>query len=100
QYGFRETLRRMEDFEEKFLKLITRQFERCEIYYTNAAPLYGLISPRSRKMFGIMWSTYYTLFQNIRRHPFMGNTGRARLSSLQRLMLLLRWKCLPCWKLK
>lgn len=99
QFGFNEMRNRMEDFEERFLKLMTRQLERCEIYYDNAAPLYGLIDPKCRKTFGIMWSSYYTLFQELRKYPF-GKGTRIRLSFAQRLKLLLRWKCLPCRRLK
>lgn len=100
RYAFDEMVHRMEAFEEKFLRLLQHQFDRCEIYYTNAAPLYGLIHRDSRKVYGMMWSRYYALFRKLRSQPYRLTQGRVRLSALQKLRILLRWKLLPCRRLK
>lgn len=99
QYSFEDMLRRMENFEIKFERLLAMQLERCEIYYTNAAPLYGLIHRDSRRVYGMMWSRYWKIFENIRRRPMRITRGRVRLSAMQKLRLLLRWKFLPPRKL-
>jgi len=100
QYAFNEMLHRMENFEEKFNKLIQTQLERCEIYYTNAAMLYPLIQRDSRRVYGMMWSRYYALFRKIQSRPLRITKNRVQLSPFEKLRLLLRWKLLPCRRLK
>ena len=100
RYAFDEMVNRMGAFEEKFLRLLHHQFERCEIYYTNSAPLYELIRPESRKVYGMMWSRYYALFKKLRSKPYSLTQGRVRLSTLRKLRLLLRWKLLPPKRLR
>jgi phytoene synthase len=100
QYAFHEMVRRMEEFEEKWNKLLQIQFERCEIYYTNAAPLYELISRDSRRVYGLMWNRYYSLFRKIQRKPLQIVYGRVRLPFFQKLRLLLFWKFFPSKKLQ
>ncbi|MDR0609210.1 MAG: phytoene/squalene synthase family protein [Planctomycetaceae bacterium] len=95
QYAFHEMIRRMENFEEKWSKLIQFQLERCEIYYTNAAPLYPLIQQDSRRVFGLMWNRYYKLFRKIQENPLQIVHGKVQLTKFQKLRLLFRWKCLP-----
>jgi phytoene synthase len=99
-YAYNEMLHRMEEFEEKFSRLLQSQFERCEIYYTNATTLYPLIQRDSRSGFGMMWSRYYALFRNIRRNPLRLGQCRIQLSRLQKIRLILRWKFLPRRQLK
>jgi phytoene synthase len=94
QYAFHEMIRRMEEFEEKWNKLIQIQLERCEIYYTNAAPLYQLIQPDSRRVYGLMWSRYHKLFRKIQNNPLQIVRGKVQLSMFQKLCLLFRWKLL------
>ncbi|MDR2757427.1 MAG: phytoene/squalene synthase family protein [Planctomycetaceae bacterium] len=100
QYAFQEMIRRMEEFEEKWNKLLQIQFERCEIYYTNAAPLYQLISRDSRRVYGLMWSRYYNLFRKIQNKPLQILQGRVQLTTFQKLRLLFFWKFLPGKQLK
>ncbi len=57
-YGFDEIIRQMEAFEDKFSRLLAFQFNRCEVYYMNSLPLYQIIQPESRRVFGMMWSRY------------------------------------------
>lgn len=94
QYAFDNMLRQMETFETKFDRLLAMQIERCEIYYTNAVPLYRLIERDSRRVYGMMWSRYRKIFEKIRRHPLRITRGRVRLSMMQKLRLFLRWKFL------
>ncbi|MDR0336245.1 MAG: squalene/phytoene synthase family protein [Planctomycetaceae bacterium] len=100
QYAFHEMLQRMETFEENWNKLLQIQFERCEIYYTNAAPLYQLISRDSRRVFGLMWSRYYNLFRKIKNNPLRIVHGRVQLSRFQKLRLLFFWKFLSGKQIK
>ena len=99
RYAFDEMVRRMEGFEDKFNRLLSHQFDRCEIYYTNSAPLYQLIRSDSRKVYGMMWSRYYALYRKLRSNPLRLTREKVRLSAFQKLRLLLRWKLLPCRRL-
>ena len=100
-FEFRNAVREMEKFEEKFLQLLSYQLERCGVYYMNSLPLYHLIHHNSRRAFGLMWSYYYALYRKIARHPLLV-TGekRVRLSSCKKFQLWFRWRFLPCWKLQ
>ena len=100
KYEHEELLRQLGSFERKFESFLLHQFERCEIYYTNAAPLYRMIEPDSRKVYGMMWSRYHKLYGKIRSRPLRIGKRRVVLSSLAKLRLFLRWRCLPCWRLK
>jgi phytoene synthase len=100
QYAFHEMTRRMDEFEEKWNKLLQIQFERCEIYYANAAPLYQLITKDSRRVYGLMWNRYYNIFRKIQQKPLQSLQKRVQLSTLQKLQLLTLWKFLPPKQLK
>ena len=100
KYEHDELMRQLGTFERKFEVFLLHQFERCEIYYTNAAPLYGMISPDSRRVFGLMWSRYYAIFRTMRTKPLRIGRGGVSLSFLTKLRLFLRWRFLPCWQLK
>ena len=100
-YAFQNMVREMEKFEEKFLKLVSHQLHRCEVYYENSMPLYHLIHRDSRRTFGLMWNCYYTLFRIIRRNPLLvTSANRVRLSSYHRLRLWFRWRWMPCRTLR
>lgn len=99
-YAHADLLRQLESFEIKFDALLQKQFERCEIYYANAAPLYKLINRDSRRVYGMMWNRYYKLFHKIRRNPKRLLRGRVCLSDGQKIRLFLRWRLLPCLRLK
>lgn len=94
-YAHADMIRQMDHFEEKLLALLQKQFERCEIYYMNSAPLYRMIGRDSRRVFGLMWSRYHKLYKKMRRRPRRLLDGRVRLSSAQKLRMMLRWKLLP-----
>jgi phytoene synthase len=100
-YGFEDMIKEMEKYEEKFQKLIAHQLNRCEVYYENSIPLYHLIHPDSRRTFGLMWSSYYTLFRKICHSPLLiTKAKRVRLSSYQRLRLWFHWHWMPCRRLR
>jgi phytoene/squalene synthetase len=100
-YAFHHSMGEMELLEEKFLKLLRYELNRCEIYYEHSMPLFQLIHPDSRRMFGLMWNRYYMLFRKMVRNPWSVPLGRRiRLTSLQKMKLLFRWRFLPCFRLK
>ena len=94
-YAHQNMVREMEKFEEKFLKLVSFQLNRCEVYYENSTPLYQLIHRDSRRTFGLMWSYYHALYRKICRNPWwITKKNRVRLPSYQRFSLWLRWRFL------
>jgi len=100
-YAFRDMIREMEKFEEKFLKLVSHQLNRCEVYYENSAPLYRLIHRDSRRTFGLMWSYYHALYRKICRNPWLvTKENRIRLSTYRKFRFWFRWRFLPCRKLR
>ena len=99
RYEHEELIRQLVAFERKFEAFLIHQFERCEIYYTNATPLYRMIKPDSRKVYGMMWSRYRAVFHKIRTNPRRIGWGNASLSLMAKLRLFLRWRFLPCWQL-
>jgi phytoene synthase len=100
-YAVQDMIKEMEKFEEKFLKLIAHQLNRCEVYYENSLPLYHLIQRDSRRTFGLMWNSYYALFRKIYRNPLLVTNGkRIRLSTYRKFRLWLRWRFLPCRRLR
>jgi phytoene synthase len=101
QYGYQDMLKEMEKFEEKFLKLLAHQLHRCEVYYENSLPLYQMINRDSRRTFGLMWDSYYTLYRKICRNPMLVTKAkRIRLSGYQKFRLWFRWRFMPCRKLR
>jgi len=100
-HAFRGKVEEMENFEEKFLKLVAHQLDRCEVYYDHSMPLYHLIHRDSRRTFGLMWSYYHALYRKIYRNPqLVTRENRIRLSFSRRLRLWLRWHFMPCRKLR
>ena len=100
-FAHRDMVKEMEKFEEKFLKLMSHQLNRCAVYYENSVPLYRMIHRDSRRTFGLMWSYYHTLYQKIRRNPWLvTKADRVRLSSGSRFGLWFRWRFLPRKKLR
>jgi phytoene synthase len=100
-YAHQNRVKEMENFEEKFLKLMAHQLHRCEVYYENSLPLYNLIHRNSRRAFGLMWNYYYSLFREISRNPWkITKENRVRLSPSKKFRLCFRWRFLPCRKLR
>jgi phytoene synthase len=96
EYSIKNRDQQMKKFEDKFNQILGKQFERCDIYYTNSAPLYNLIEPANRKVFGMMWSRYYKLFKIMQHNPLkILLNKKITLSTCQKLSIYLRWKLLP-----
>ena len=94
-YAYQNMVVEMEQFEEKFLRLVAYQLERCEVYYANSMPLYRMIHRDSRRTFGLMWSYYHSLYRRMSRHPWLvTKEKRVRLSPSHRFRLWLRWRFL------
>ena len=92
-YAHQSMVREMEKFEDKFLKLVSQQLNRCEVYYENSMLLYRMIHRDSRRTFGMMWSYYHTLYRKMHRHPWLvTKEKRVRLSSYARFRLWFRWR--------
>ncbi|MGL4593359.1 MAG: phytoene/squalene synthase family protein [Thermoguttaceae bacterium] len=90
-----DRVRTMEQYEKKMRGFLDKQFERCEIYYMSAAPLYQLIQPDARRVFGMMWDRYFTLFRTLKKNPKRMLAGRFSISHIQKLRILLRWRLFP-----
>jgi phytoene synthase len=100
-YAHKNMLNEMEMFEAKFLKLVSHQLNRCEIYYENSLPLFNLIQRDSRRTFGLMWNYYYSLYRRMHWNPrLITKEDRIRLSSYQQFRLWFRWRFMPCRRLK
>ncbi len=99
-YEYNNLLRQTDEFEQKVLRFLQQQLERCEIYYTNAAALYPLINADSRNVYGMMWSRYNALFKKIRRNPLRIGERRVSLSLWKKCSIYFRWHFLSCRRLK
>ena len=97
----RQKVDEMDQFEEKFLKLVVHQLHRCEIYYETSLPLYHFINRDSRRTFGLMWNYYYELLRKISKNPWqITQRERVRLSSYRKFRLWSRWRLMPCFRLR
>ena len=100
-YAHQDMIGEMEKFEERFLKLMTHQLDRCEVYYANSMPLYRMIHRDSRRTFGLMWSYYNALYRKMSRNPWLVTKGNhVQLSSFSRFGLWFRWRFLLRRKLR
>jgi len=82
-------------FQAKYDRFIERQLDRCETYYMIAANLYDMVSRDARKSFGMMYESYYKLYRKMRTNPNRILQDRVRLSSLGKLVRVLRWTFWP-----
>ena len=100
-YSHRNTLKEMEALEEKFLKLVSHQLNRCENYFESSLPLHHLVQRDSRRTFGLMWNYYYALYHRIGKNPWQITKGdRVRLPLYRQFRLWFRWRFMPCRKLR
>ena len=75
--------------------LLDFQFERTERFYRSASDLFEFLSDQGRKVFGLMFSTYYALFQKLRRHKHHLFRQKLKLPRWQKIWLLARWSLAP-----
>lgn len=94
-YAEKEFQSQVESFYQKFDRLIAKQLDRVETNFLIGADLYSIVQPDARRAFGMIWDVYYRLFKKIRRRPRLILTRKVRLSKLEKLRLVLRWKFLP-----
>lgn len=100
-YAHKNMIDEMERFEAKFLKLMSHQLNRCEVYYENSMPLFDVICRDSRRTFGLMWNYYYSLYRRIRQNPWLvTKADRIRLSRFQQCRLWFYWRFLPHRRLR
>jgi phytoene synthase len=100
-YAHRNVIKEMENFEEKFLKLISHQLNRCEVYFQSSLPLFDLIHRNSRRTFGLMWNYYYSLYRKMSKNPMLiTKENRIRLSSSKKFWLWFRWRFMLCRRLQ
>lgn len=95
RYAAAENARMMAEFQSKYERLITTQMNRCETYFFVASELYRKIDKDSRKVYGLLWSKYYSLYRKLCNHPSLILKGGTRLSMLKLMRLTLRWGFLP-----
>lgn len=88
RYAHQENLRMMRQFEEKFNRLLNSQVQRCGIYFQTAATLENFLESDGRKIFRRMYGVYYRLYAKIARNPQRILSGRVRLSTLDKLSLM------------
>jgi 15-cis-phytoene synthase len=79
-----------------FKRLMRRVIDRAQTHYQAANALYLEILPEGRRIFGLMVATYHALLKKIDQHPTDVLQRRMVLSRCQRLLLAVRWSCLPC----
>lgn len=75
--------------------LLDFQFERTERFYRSASDLFEFLSDQGRKVFGLMFSTYYALFQKVRRNKHRLFQQKLKLPRWQKIWLLARWSLAP-----
>lgn len=71
------------------------QFQRTEEYYRHAANILPLVEREGRPVYGMMFSTYWRLFQNIRQKKSELFRKRVSLKHWQSLAIILRWIIWP-----
>ena len=99
-FAHKNMVEELEKFEEKFLKLMAHQFNRCMVYYENSLPLYYLIHRDSRRAFGLMWNYYFALYRKMSKNPWLVTKGdRVHLSSSRQFWLWFHWHFMPCFRL-
>ncbi len=71
------------------------QMDRTADFYRRGAELLAHLSPRGRRIFGLMTATYWTLFRRLRRFRTELLRARIRVPSWWILTLAVRWAVLP-----
>ncbi|GAB4138540.1 phytoene/squalene synthase family protein [Thermopirellula anaerolimosa] len=71
------------------------QMDRTAAYYRRGADLLQHLSPRGRRIFGLMTATYWSLFRRLRRFREEILRTRIRVPAVQMVGLAVRWALLP-----
>jgi len=79
----------------EWLRMLDFQIDRARCYYRRAATIYQLLSADGRKIFGVMWTVYWHLLNQISRYREQLLQRRIRLSRMRKFLLWVRWMVMP-----
>jgi len=94
-YAKNELQLQAEAFFTKYDRFIEKQLNRIETNFLIAADLYPIIPKDARRAFGMIWDTYYRLYNKIRSNPRKILSQRVRLGFFEKLRLFFRWRFFP-----
>jgi len=83
----------------EWLAMLDFQIDRARGYYRRAAAIYQWLPRDGRKIFGLMWTVYWHLLNQISQQKEQLLERRIRLSRLRKSLLWLRWMVMPPAKL-
>ena len=81
--------------DERFARLMAFQIDRARRLYRSGAALYDHLERDGRRIFGMMFSTYYALLQRIARQSDAVLRGRVALLRWRKAAIAARWALLP-----
>jgi len=81
--------------DERFDRLMAFQIDRVRRLYREGAALFDCLEPSGRRIFGMMFHTYWRLLEAVARRPRRVLLGRVRLSRWEKLRIATRWMLLP-----
>lgn len=81
--------------DERFDRLMAFQIDRVRRLYREGAALFDWLEPPGRRIFGMMFHTYWRLLEEVARRPRHVLLGRVRLSRWEKLRIATRWTLLP-----
>lgn len=87
-FAYRERIREMQLFEEKFERLFDAQINRTEGYFRTAGTLDKYLEHDGRRIFRRMFAAYHALFRKIAARPERVLRGRVTLSLFDKGRLL------------
>ncbi|MDR3110716.1 MAG: squalene/phytoene synthase family protein [Planctomycetaceae bacterium] len=87
-FAHRENLRFIDEYEQKYYRLIGIQLQRCEGYYRTAWNLTNYIDSDGKKIFKKMYAAYHKLYEKIARRPNKILEGKIRLSVWDKIRLM------------
>ena len=90
---------RLEALYIRYDRFIDKQLDRIETNFLVSADLYPIIHRAARRSFGMIWDTYYRLYQKMRRNPRKILSERVRLGFFTKLYPFFRWTFFPPWRL-
>ena len=79
----------------RFHHLVQIEINRVERLYREAAELMRWLEPDGRRIFGMMWSVYHRLFEEIKGRKGRVFCERVRLDRWHKLGIAARWVLLP-----
>jgi len=80
---------------ERFHRLVALEIDRAKQLYHEGADLIDSLEPDGRRIFGMIFTTYYRILHEIEQHVDQLLIRRIRLGRWQKLRIALRWILLP-----